>query len=71
MRAAGPVRLLHRMAFSAPNSSTDAILAAFEVSVARSAVPVLALTFHGGMSLAGGGPANDSSHRRSIFAIDG
>jgi len=69
--ASVPGRLLHRMAFFAPNSSTDATLAAFEVSVGRSAVPVLALPFHGGTWLAGDGPANDSSHRRSIFAIDG
>jgi hypothetical protein len=59
------------MVFSAPNSSTDATLAAFEVSVGRSSVPVLALPFHGGTWLAGDGPANDSNHRRSIFAIDG
>lgn len=70
-RASVPKRLLHRMAFSAPNSSTDATLTAFEVSVGRSAVPVLAPPFHGGMWLAGDGPANDSSHRRSILAIDG
>jgi probable HAF family extracellular repeat protein len=69
--ASVPGRLLHRMTFSVPNTSTDAILPALEVPVRRSEVPTLAPPFHGGTWLAGGGPANDSAHRRSIFAIDG
>src|SRR6185437_15613181 len=71
--AAAPVpeRLLHQMAFSAPNLSTDAILQSFEVPVVPTKVPILAPPFRGGTWLAGNGPANDSAHRRSILAIDG
>lgn len=34
-------------------------------------MPILGAPFGGGIWLAGDGPANDSSHRRSILAVDG
>lgn len=66
-----PAHLLHRIAFSAPNTSVDATLQAFDVPVRRASVPLLALPFHAGTWLAGRGPSNDSDHRRTVFAIDG
>jgi murein DD-endopeptidase len=70
-----PVDLRHRMIFSPGSadgrSATDSTLEDFEVPVSQDSVPVLSPPFNGGIWLAGDGPANDSGHRRSIFAIDG
>jgi hypothetical protein len=69
-----PARLKHQMVFSAAaadGSSTDAALQNFQVPVSQDLVPTLSPPFHGGIWLAGNGPANDSGHRRTIMAIDG
>jgi murein DD-endopeptidase len=67
-----PSSLKHRMIFSPGAGETnDTTLDDFQVPVSRDAVPKLSPPFHGGIWLAGDGPANHSGHRRSIFAIDG
>lgn len=70
-----PTHLKHRIVFSstAAGAATpvDAALNDFQVQVNRDPVPALSPPFRGGVWLAGDGPANDSNHRRSIFAIDG
>lgn len=70
-----PTILKHRMVFSSTPADAkgpiDATLEDFQVPVDQGPVPTLGLPFHGGIWLAGDGPANDSDHRRSIFAIDG
>jgi len=68
-----PVSLRHRMFFSpgTDEGSADAILEDFRVPVSQGSAPVLSPPFHGGVWLAGDGPANNTGHRRSIFAIDG
>lgn len=67
-----PSSLSHRIVFSPGSGSTsDGILADFQVPVAHDPVPTLSPPFNGGIWVAGDGPANDTNHRRSIFAIDG
>jgi len=67
-----PVRLMHRVVFSSSADSTvDTTLENFEVPVNQASVPTLSPPFNGGIWLAADGPANNSSHRRSITAIDG
>jgi murein DD-endopeptidase len=72
-----PKSLKHRMVFSPVGNDAkdagvkDAILEDFQVPVDQDSVPVLSPPFDGGIWVAGDGPANDSGHRRSIFAIDG
>ena len=70
-----PTSLKQRMVFSASTAnggnSTEAVLEDFRVPVSHDPVPTLTPPFNGGIWLAGDGPANNSNHRRSIFAIDG
>lgn len=70
-----PVNLRHQLVFSSTPEGTDkprdATLEDFPVAVNQNPVPMLSPPFDGGIWLAGHGPANDSDHRRSIFAIDG
>jgi len=70
-----PALLRHRMIFSSTPTGADkpkdATLEDFQVPVRQDPVPILSPPFNGGIWLAGDGPANDSNHRRSIFAIDG
>lgn len=70
-----PSSLKHRMNFSSTPTGADkprdVTLQDFQVAVSHDSVPVLGPPFRGGTWLAGDGPANDSDHRRSIFAIDG
>jgi hypothetical protein len=70
---ATPVILRHRMSFARDNGkeSVPSTLEGLEVPVKHGVVPVLSPPFAGGTWLAGDGPANDSPHRRGIFAIDG
>jgi len=73
-----PSSLRHRFVFAAgtPGEGTgsataESTLEDFPVPVSQDAVPVIISPFDGGVWVAGDGPANDSSHRRSISAIDG
>jgi hypothetical protein len=70
-----PTSLSHRMIFSSTEAgaskASDATLEDFPVSVSQEGISTLSPPFKGGIWLAGDGPANDSNHRRSIFAIDG
>jgi len=73
-----PRSLSHRLVFAAgaPGDATGGAMAEstledFPVLVSQDAVPVISPPFDGGAWVAGDGPANDSSHRRSISAIDG
>jgi hypothetical protein len=70
-----PANLRHQLVFSSTPAGTDkpsdATLEDFPVPVDQNPVPVLSPPFDGGIWLAGNGPANDSDHRRGIFAIDG
>jgi hypothetical protein len=70
-----PGALRHRMIFSSTpkgeDKPKDATLEDFQVPVSQDSIPTLSPPFNGGIWLAGDGPANDSNHRRSIFAIDG
>jgi len=72
---AAPGALRHRMIFSStptgPDKPRDTTLEDFQVPVSQDPVPILSPPFDGGIWVAGDGPANDSNHRRSIFAIDG
>lgn len=67
-----PSSLKHRMVFVPPGENPkEAVLEAFGVRVSQESVPTLSPPFNGGIWLAGDGPANDSAHRRSVFAVDG
>jgi murein DD-endopeptidase len=72
-----PHRLGHRMVFVAgDDQQTDSAKATttledFPVEVEDGVVPVLTSPFRGGVWVAGDGPADDSSHRRALLAIDG
>jgi Peptidase family M23 len=73
-----PHTLSHRLVFvaGAPGEGTGSAMAEstledFPVLVSQDAAPVISSPFDGGVWVAGDGPANDSSHRRSISAIDG
>ena len=70
-----PTSLGHRMIFSSTAAgakiASDATLEDFQVPVNQESVPTLSPPFNGGTWLAGGGPSNDSDHRRSLFAVDG
>lgn len=70
-----PMRLNHRMIFSSTPAGagkpSDSTLEDFQVAVSRESIPTLSAPFNGGIWVAGDGPANDSGHRRSTFAIDG
>ena len=73
-----PRSLSHRLVFAAgaPGEGTgsataESTLEDFPVLVSQDAAPVISSPFDGGVWVAGDGPANDSSHRRSISAIDG
>jgi hypothetical protein len=70
-----PANLTHRLVFSSTPAGTDkasdTTLEDFQVSVNQNPVPMLSSPFDGGIWLAGNGPANDSDHRRGIFAIEG
>jgi len=70
-----PAGLRHRMTFSAIQagaaSPSDTTIEDFQVAVSHESIPALSPPFNEGIWLAGDGPANDSDHRRSIFAIDG
>ena len=73
--AAVPAGLRHRMIFSTePKGATqasDATIDDFPVPVSQESVLTLSPPFNGGIWVAGDGAANDSNHRRSLFAIDG
>jgi hypothetical protein len=70
-----PSKLRHQLVFSSTpagtNKPADTTLEDLLVPVNQDPVPLLSPPFSGGIWLAGDGPANDSNHRRSIFAIDG
>jgi hypothetical protein len=73
-----PASLRHRMVFAAgtPGQKTgsaaaESTLEDFPVRVSQDAAVILGDPFEGGVWLAGDGPGNDSTHRRSIVAIDG
>jgi hypothetical protein len=70
-----PANLTHRLVFSPTPAGTDkasdTTLEDFAVPVNQNPVPMLSPPFAGGIWLAGNGPANESDHRRSIFAIEG
>jgi len=72
-----PASLRHRMTFSpvapvnAGSGSPDATLEDFPVPMSHDTAPLLSPPFKEGVWLAGDGPANDSSHRRAIPAVDG
>jgi murein DD-endopeptidase len=70
-----PTILRHRMTFSSvPKGAVKASEATIEelpVPVSQDPTPILSPPFNGGVWVAGDGAANDSNHRRSIFAIDG
>jgi hypothetical protein len=73
-----PSTLSHRLVFAAGapgegvgSATKESTLEDFQVLVRQDAVPVISSPFDGGIWVAGDGPANDSSHRRSISAIDG
>jgi len=70
-----PARLRHRMIFSAATTgggnSADATLEDLQVPISHDAVLTLRPPFHGGVWLAGDGPANKTNHRRAITAVDG
>jgi len=70
-----PASLKHQLVFSSTPAGardpSDATLEDFQVPVTQYSVPILSPPFSGGIWLAGDGPANNSNHRRSIFAIDG
>jgi hypothetical protein len=69
-----PTSLHHRMVFvpsgHGAGSAAEAILQDFPVLVGEDPVPLLSSPFDGGV-WAGDGIANDTPHRRSLFAIDG
>jgi murein DD-endopeptidase len=68
-----PATLRHKMVFAAgaDGGTAAATLEDFPVPVSRDSAPTLSPPFNGGTWVAGDGPANNSPHRRSIFAIDG
>ena len=70
-----PASLRHRMTFSAAaaagGSPLDATLENFQVPISHEAELTLRPPFDGGIWLAGDGPANNTSHRRVITAVDG
>ena len=70
-----PSKLRHQLVFSSTpagaDKPSDTTLEDFAVQVNQDPVPILGPPFSGGIWLAGDGPANDSNHRRSVFAIDG
>ena len=73
-----PRSLSHRLVFAAGapgegagSATAESMLEDFPVLVSQDAAPVISSPFDGGVWVAGDGPANDSSHRRSISAIDG
>ncbi len=72
--APAPSSLRHRMVFvpSAPGTAApaEAILQDFPVPVSKAQPVLLSPPFDGGI-WAGDGIANDTAHRRSLFAIDG
>ena len=70
-----PANLRHQLVFSSTPTGTDkprdATLEDFVVPVNQDPALMLSPPFDGGIWLAGNGPANDSDHRRGLFAIDG
>jgi murein DD-endopeptidase len=70
-----PAVLKHRMIFSStPKGAVqagDATIEDFQLPVSQEPVVTLSPPVNGGIWVAGDGAANDSNHRRSIFAIDG
>ena len=70
-----PSTLRHQLVFALTQAGTakpnDTTLENFLVPVKQDEASILGPPFSGGTWLAGDGPANDSDHRRSIFAIDG
>jgi hypothetical protein len=70
-----PTILRHRMIFSSmpkgASQANDETLEEFPLPVSQDSVPTLSPPLNGGVWLAGDGPANNSNHRRSMFAIDG
>lgn len=73
-----PSTLSHRLVFAAGapgegagSATAESTLEDFPVLVSQDAAPVISSPFDGGVWVAGDGPANDSSHRRTISAIDG
>ena len=70
-----PANLRHQLVFSSTpvgaDKPSDTTLEDFSVPVNQNPVPMLSPPFDGGIWLAGNGPANDSDHRRGIFAVDG
>jgi murein DD-endopeptidase MepM/ murein hydrolase activator NlpD len=71
---AAPATLRHQIVFSPAaqeGKGADVVLEGFPVPVNRQTAQVFGLPFNGGVWLAGDGPGNQSTHRRSIIAIDG
>jgi murein DD-endopeptidase len=70
-----PARLGHRMIFSGAaaggGSPMETSLEDFQVPISHDSVLTLRPPFHGGVWLAGDGPANNTNHRRTITAVDG
>ena len=70
-----PASLRHRMIFSfmpaGAGKPSDVTLEDFPMPVSQDPALILSPPFNGGVWVAGDGPANNSNHRRSIFAIDG
>ena len=72
--AADPAVLRHRLVFAgdpAAGAEAQSVLEGFEVAVRKAAPLHLSPPFRGGTWLAGDAPGNDSTHRRSLVAIDG
>lgn len=73
--AAVPAVLRHRIVFSSEPKgavqTSNATIEDFPVPVSEESARILSPPFHGGIWVAGDGAANDSNHRRSLFAIDG
>jgi len=75
---AAPIKLHHRLTFSAPDSDSatalpadESVLDDFSVAVSGQEVPQIYPPFAGGTWLAGNGPSNESAHRRGLIALDG
>jgi hypothetical protein len=66
-----PASLNHRMVFMTGQPEQVATLENFQVLVSHDSVPLLRPPFDGGVWDAGNGVSNDSTHRRSLVAIDG
>jgi murein DD-endopeptidase len=69
-----PSKLWHRLTFDGfadDNRPVKMTVDGGETLVGRGKVALIQAPLHGGLWRAGGGPSNDSPHRRAVMAVDG